>query len=242
MSRTYWIARALRSFGYAGLIVCGCFLFIQFLNGSTEPAPKACADDFDYCCGPVLEAPAVLALIFFVHFWGWLLVLAGINVSRAFEFLRRSRQNPLETRELPAAVSATPHFMENRNWGKTLPVLSRPFLGEFLMENQPVSRLGWIGRTVLSGIGILFFSWLTIVTAQIGAKEGRPFFDGFDGCEPGPVIYVPPTYDMDAFFNYTLFVVFLGITIVLIGQTRDFLQNARLAQSNPVPPDMETRA
>jgi hypothetical protein len=240
MSRTYWIAKALRSFGYAGLIVFSWVLFIQFVNGRAESAPDVCYfDDCECTYGRVAGATEVLVAICFLYIGVWSIVLIGINLAKAYEFLIQSSQPSFTTRLFPAAVSVTPHFMESRDWGKTLPVLSRPFLGEYLTENPPVSSSGWGDYAFFSGMGAFVFATLTVVTALIGSAD-KPFFNGDSGCDFG-FVYHPPKYDMDAFFNYTLFVVFLGITVVLIGQTRDFLQNARLSRNGPVPAGMERR-
>jgi hypothetical protein len=206
------------------------FLLLQLIFGETEPQPPP----QEYSCGlgwnGGLNGPDLLSLAFMIPIYVGSIGLVTITFIQTVEALRMCLKGPIEIRELPAAVSVNPHFMENRNWGKTLPVLSRPFLGEFLKGNPPVSASSWGDYALFSGIGAFVFAVLTVVTAGIGIKD-RPFFDGYDGC--GSVeIYVPPQYEMVAFVNYSLFVVFLGITIVLIGQTRDFLRNSRLAESS----------
>lgn len=218
MSRTYWIARALRSFGYAGLIVCGWVAIISLLNSNAEPPPSnGCTE----CCWGLAAPTGPEALSFYIFLYIGAASLAAIAINS---------WNALDHFEMAQAAGKPPDPGDKTAIIET-PAPTKLLFSDFQAEFPPMTSCGWYTAGILAIFIPIPFSPALFVISQASTHQLRNYllFRPDESQMLGPAV---PVFDGLLWVWFGLLL--MAGAVMLAGHVFQCFSMARLAKSTPL--------
>ncbi len=231
MSRTYWIARALRSFGYAGLIVFGWVVVVTFLNASAEP-PQGAPDECCCYCAP--NGPATISGILFFYLLGVSFAAFWIHSLNFLDCLDFARS---------FGTSAPPEPL-NKTIRLPRPASKKSLFSDFLSEFPPLTPGQWRERAILPVFVPIFLSPVLFPISLIFIQKFQNDFSSFSKLTNAP------EFSLDALIIDGILWILFGMLllaglVLYVGHVVQCFSLARIAGStarSSTGTGMETRA